>query len=87
MFKYHIRKLEDLKDSRLLFDKKPPEFGYIVLLLVVGMCIFCFIWSMNAFKKYIVKAQGTITSENSIDISDGGDSRFKALYSAVWNLL
>ncbi len=66
MFKYHIRKLEDLKDSRLLFDKKPPAFGYIILLLVVGMCIFSLVWSTNTFKKYIVKAQGVITSENAI---------------------
>lgn len=57
-----LYKVEDLKNSRIFFDKKPPAFLAIfivgILFLFVG---FLFVFSILP-KNYIVEAQGIITT-------------------------
>lgn len=57
--------LEDLKDSRMMYDKDLPPFGYMLVSIVfsalVGLCI----WSTFAHKAYMVRAEGTITSSDA----------------------
>lgn len=57
--------LEDLKDSRIMYDKDLPPFGYMLVSIVfsalVGLCI----WSTFAHKAYMVRAEGTITSSDA----------------------
>ena len=31
----YIKTMDQLKDSRLLYDKNPPQFGYMLILSVV----------------------------------------------------
>jgi len=57
--------LEQLKDSRLLYDKKIPAFGYMIVLATSALLIGVLVWSIYAPKLYIIIANGTVTSTNS----------------------
>ena len=63
--KKQIKTMEQLKDSRLLFEKNLPAFGYIILLIVTISLIGVVIWSMYAHKPYMIISQGTVTNQNS----------------------
>lgn len=60
-----IKTMEELKDSRLLFEKKLPAFGYMLLLIVTVAFVGVTIWSAYAKKPYMIIAQGTVTNRNS----------------------
>lgn len=55
-----IRKLEDLTDSRLLYEKDIPKFGYMLIILTSFLMFCVVIWSITAHKPYIVKADGIL---------------------------
>lgn len=57
--------LEELKDSKIMFDKNIPPFGYILLSIIAITLIGLLIWSTFAYKSYIIKAEGTVTSSKS----------------------
>jgi multidrug resistance efflux pump len=58
------KNLADLKDSRLLYEKDLPAFGYMIVLLVSVLLAAVFIWSLVTPKVYIVKGSGVIESVN-----------------------
>lgn len=60
-----IKTIEQLKDSRILFDKEPPAFGYILILIGEVFFILAIIWGAVTPKVYTIQAQGTVTSENA----------------------
>ncbi|MEE1281548.1 MAG: HlyD family efflux transporter periplasmic adaptor subunit [Acutalibacteraceae bacterium] len=60
-----IKTLEDLRDSKLLFDKNIPAFGYMIIITVATLLIGVIIWSIFTPKTYMIKAAGIVTSENS----------------------
>ncbi|MDY5883599.1 MAG: HlyD family efflux transporter periplasmic adaptor subunit [Roseburia sp.] len=57
--------MEQLRDSRLLFEKKLPAFGFILLLIITCSLVGVIIWSIYAKKPYMIIAQGTVTSSDS----------------------
>ena len=59
-----MKTMEQLKDSRLLYDKKLPEFGYILILLVTGLLAAVVIWSVRTPKTYMITSSGTVQSPN-----------------------
>lgn len=63
--KKQMKTMEQLKDSRLMFEKKLPAFGYIILLIVTLSLVGIVLWSMKAHKPYMIISQGTITSQAS----------------------
>lgn len=63
--KKQIKTLESLKDSRIMFDKQPPAFGYILILIVGIFLAVAVAWSMNTPKIYTIQAQGTVTCAES----------------------
>lgn len=60
-----IHTLEQLKDSRLLFDKQIPAFGYMLIVIVAVFLVGAVVWSMNTPKVYTVQAQGTVTNTDA----------------------
>lgn len=60
-----IKTMEQLRDSRLLFEKKLPAFGYMILLIVTISLVGIVIWSMYAHKPYMIISQGTVTNTDS----------------------
>lgn len=59
-----MKTMEQLKDSRLLYDKKLPAFGYILILLVTGLLAAVVIWSVRTPKTYMITSSGTVQSPN-----------------------
>ncbi|OPZ92842.1 MAG: Hemolysin secretion protein D, chromosomal [Firmicutes bacterium ADurb.Bin419] len=59
-----VKTFEELKDSRLLYDKKIPELGYIIIVAVIALIIGVGIWSYLTPKIDIIKASGTVQSIN-----------------------
>ena len=57
--------MEELKDSRIMFEKPMPRFGYMIVLTVALLLIAILVWSIYTPKVYMIKAAGTVTSENS----------------------
>lgn len=59
-----IKTMEQLRDIRLLYEKKIPAFGYMIILAVVVLLVGTVIWSINTPKTYIITAGGIVQSEN-----------------------
>ncbi len=60
-----IKSLDNLKDSRILFDRQPPVFGYILILIVGIFLCLALAWSVYTPKVYTIQAQGVVTSEDA----------------------
>ncbi|MDR1014695.1 MAG: HlyD family secretion protein [Coriobacteriales bacterium] len=80
----HVKKLSDLKDSRLLYEKTLPAFGYLIVLAVFALLVFLVVWSTQTPKVDVIKSAGTVQGVNknyamspysgeivSIDIREG----------------
>ena len=63
--KKQIKTMEQLRDSRLMFEKKLPAFGYMILLIITLSLISVIIWSTYAKKPYMIISQGTVTNQDS----------------------
>ena len=59
-----VKNYSELKDSKLLYEKDLPCFGYFLLLLLLALMITVTIWGFNNTKPYIVKGSGTVESPN-----------------------
>lgn len=57
--------LEELRDSRILFEKNPPWFGFAILLIMALSFVTGVIWSIKTPKIYTIKAQGVVTNEEA----------------------
>lgn len=53
---------EQMKDSRIFFDKRPPAFGNIFLVFTICVLIGAFLVSSSVAKPYIVNAQGVVNT-------------------------
>lgn len=78
--KKQIKTMEQLKDSRLLFEKKLPAFGYLILLIVTVSLAGVVLWSMKAHKPYMIISQGTVTSEEANYVMPGYTGEIEACY-------
>ncbi len=61
----HIKSLENLKDSQILFDRNPPLFGYLLILIFCFFLGLAIVWSIKTPKVYTIQAQGTVTNTNA----------------------
>ncbi|HHK5536318.1 HlyD family efflux transporter periplasmic adaptor subunit [Bacillus cereus] len=59
-----IYNLNEITDSRILYDKKPPRFMLYIVLIVIVMLIAVITWSMYSTKTHVVKGQGIVTTQN-----------------------
>ena len=60
-----LYKIDDLKNSRIFFDKRPPKFLTIFIISVFFILIGA-LWICTVLpKNYIVEAQGTVTTEDN----------------------
>lgn len=63
--KKNIKTMDSLKDSRILFDKELPAFGYLLILIVAIFLCGAVLWSIHTPKVYTIQAQGIVTSEDA----------------------
>ena len=59
-----VKEIRDIKDSRLLYEKDLPPFGYIIVSVISLLVIAVVIWSIKTQKSYVIKSQGVIESTN-----------------------
>ena len=64
MKKTATKNILELKDSRLLFEKDLPPFGYILVSIIALALIGVVIWSTVTPKASVIKAQGLVESSN-----------------------
>lgn len=60
-----VKSLDEIRESRILFDKNPPAFGYILITVVAVFLIVAVVWSIKTPKVYTIQAQGTVTNDES----------------------
>lgn len=63
--KKQIKNLRDIKDSRILYDKNPPAFGYLFIAIVSVFFILAIVFSAKVPKVYTIKAKGVVTNKDS----------------------
>ncbi len=73
-------RLEELKDSRLLYDKKVPAFGYMSLITIMVLIVIVVIWSMVTPKVYMVKASGVVESVDKNYVMSGYTGEISEIY-------
>lgn len=61
-------KLNELTNSRILYDKKPPRFMVYTVSLILALLIIFIVWSMKSVKTYVIKGQGLVTTEKKSNI-------------------
>lgn len=65
-----IYSITDMKDSRMFFDKEPPQYMKYFIYLMAVLLISLILWSTKATKTYVVKSKGLVTSLHSTNISN-----------------
>jgi multidrug resistance efflux pump len=75
-----VKKLSELTDSRLLYDKKVPPFGYYLIFVVLLLLLATFIWSFFSIKVFIVKGSGKVESDNKNLIMSAYSGKIKDIF-------
>lgn len=63
--KVDVKSIDEIRDSRLAYEKNPPPFGYYFIGVITFLLIATIVWSTKAKKTYEVIANGVVTSENT----------------------
>lgn len=58
-----IKNLEELTDSRLMFEKKVPAFGYVLISIIGFILVSLIVWSIKAPKTSVIKSGGLVQSK------------------------
>lgn len=62
--KNKIHTIGELKDSRILYEKKLPAFGYMLLWVTAALMAAVVFWSIHTPKVDVIRAEGYIESAN-----------------------
>lgn len=74
-----IYTFNELKESRLIYDRKPPAFGVIMTLLTLVFFVVAIVWSCLSVKTYVVKATGLVTSETKSNVMNSVAGEIKTI--------
>lgn len=69
----------ELKESKLIYDRKPPAFGIIMTLLTLIFVIGVLFWAGFSKKTYVVKASALVENENKVNIMNTVSGKVKSL--------
>ncbi len=83
----YIKTMDQLKDSRLLYDKNPPQFGYMLILSVVFLLVVVTIWSFKTPKTYMIHASGIVESENKNYVMSPYTGKISEIYMEEGSLV
>ncbi|ADL50513.1 HlyD family secretion protein [Clostridium cellulovorans] len=59
-----VYSLNEITDSKVLYDKKPPRFMVYIIFIVLFLIVGFLFWSTKSIKTYVVKGQGIVTTAN-----------------------
>jgi|GEM_PF-3770213 len=60
--------LRELKESKLMFDRKPPAFGVVIILIILAFLIGSIVFAAFSVKTYVVRGTGIVVSEERANI-------------------
>lgn len=63
-----VYNLNEITDSKVQYDKKPPVLMNYVVLIVTALIVTGLIWANKSVKTYIVKGQGLVVTEEKSHI-------------------
>lgn len=63
-----IYTMSELKESRLLYDRKAPAFGIIITIFTALLLVSALLWAGFATKTYVIKATGVVVSEEKVNV-------------------
>ncbi len=69
----------ELKESKLIYDRKTPSFGVIMTLMTLIFLIAAIVWAALSVKTYVVKATGLVTDENKLNIMNTVSAEVKTI--------
>ncbi len=69
----------ELKESKLIYDRKPPAFGIIMTLLTLIFVIGALFWAGFSTKTYVVKASALVDNESKVNIMNTVSGKVKTL--------
>lgn len=69
----------ELKESRLIYDRKPPMFGIVMTALTLVFVIGVLLWAGLSTKTYVVRATGVVTASNKINIMNYASGAIKSI--------
>ena len=49
----NVKTINELRDSRIMFDKNPPEFGFFIIIISLIFVSSAIVWSIKTPKNYI----------------------------------
>lgn len=75
-----VYNLNEITDSKLLYDKKPPRFMVYIIFIVVALLTAFIVWSTKSVKTYVVKGQGLITTNDKFNIMSKVSGEIKEVY-------
>jgi multidrug resistance efflux pump len=75
-----VYSLNEITDSKLLYDKKPPRFMNYIIIVVLALIIGFLVWSTKSVKTYIVKGQGIVATEKKNNIMAKISGEVKEVY-------
>lgn len=75
-----VYNLNEITDSKLLYDKKPPAFMNYIILIVTTLIVIGLVWADKSVKTYMVKGQGVVVSDNKSHIMTKSSGEIKEVF-------
>lgn len=69
----------ELKESKLIYDRKPPAFGIVMTLLTLIFVISALLWAGFSTKTYVVRASALVDNESKINLMNTVSGKVKSL--------
>ena len=67
----------ELKESKLIYDRKPPAFGIIMTILTLTFLVGAIVWAVLSPKSYVVKAAGIVSDGQKVNVMNTVTGKIK----------
>ncbi|MDR3293731.1 MAG: HlyD family secretion protein [Clostridiales bacterium] len=74
-----IYTFRELKESKLIYDRKPPAFGMIITLITTVFVVGIIVFAGFATKTYVVKATGLVVSADKVNVMNQVSGRIEGI--------
>lgn len=75
-----VYNLDEITDSKVLYDKNPPAFMNYIILIVTALIIGGLVWANKSVKTYVVKGNGLVVSEKKSHIMTKVSGEIKEVF-------
>lgn len=75
-----IYSFNELKESKIIFDRKAPPFGIIITLITLALVVALLFLAGISSKTYTIKANGIVTTEGKVNVMNGVAGSILVIY-------